>query len=130
MGTWFALGVAVAISAVLVFKALAKRSILRGRTSLPLEEIYAAVKDEVSYEVFKEVWTVLGKAYSLDAGMLRPMDTFLALGKMDSWTLGKGEDDIGEWLKARGLGNPPQLHTLLEFAKWVQSSPANAAVRA
>lgn len=124
MGTWFALGAVVAISAVLVFKALAKRSALRGRTPLPLEDIYAAVKDEVSYEVFNEVWTVLGKAYSLDPKMLRPTDTFLALGKVDSWTLGKGEEAIGDWLKARGIENPPQLNTLLELAKWVQSSPA------
>lgn len=130
MGTWFALGVVVAISAVLVFKALAKRSILRGRTPLPLEEIYASVKDDLSYAVFNEVWTVLGKAYSLDPKMLRPMDTFLALGKMDSWTLGKGEDAIGDWLKTRGLGTPPQLHTLLEFAKWVQSSPTTASTQA
>lgn len=129
MGLWLVIGLAVAIAAVVVFRALAKRSALQGRTPLPLEDIYSSVKDQVSFEVFSEVWSVLGKAYSVDPQLLRPTDTFLALGKIDSWTLGKGEDDVGKWLKERGVGTPPRLQTVLEFARWVQSSLATNAAR-
>lgn len=129
MGLWLGIGLAVAIAAVVIFKALAKRSVLQGRTPLALEDIYGSVKDQVSFEIFSEVWSVLGKAYSIDPQLLRPTDTFLALGKMDSWTLGKGEDDVGKWLKERGVGTPPQQQTVLEFARWVQSSLAASATR-
>jgi hypothetical protein len=127
MGIALAIGLAVTIAAVVLFKALAKRSALQGRTPLPMEDIYDSVKDQVSFEVFSEVWSVLGKAYSIDPELLRPTDTFVALGRMDSWTLGKGEDDVGKWLKERGIGAPPQPQTLIEFARWVQSSLATGA---
>ncbi len=129
MGLWLAIGLATAIAAVLVFRAFAKRSVLRGRTPLPLEHAYASVKDQVSFEVFSEVWSALGKAYGMDPRLLRPTDTFIALGEMDSWSLGKGEDQIGRWLKERGHGTPPQLRTLLELAQWVQSSAAGGTGR-
>ena len=128
MGIWVAGVLVCAISAVLIFKVLAKRSVVRGRTPLPLEDIHSAEKDDVSFEVFSEVWAVLGNAYSVDPMLLRPTDTFQALGKVDSWTLGSGQDAIEDWLKKCGLGAPPQLHTLLEFAKWVQSSRAWGSV--
>lgn len=124
-----AIGLAVAIAAVVIFKALAKRSALQGRTPLRIEDIYGSVKDEVSFEVFSQVWSVIGKAYSIDPQLLRPTDTFLTLGKMDSWTLGKGEDDVEKWLKERGIGLPPQQQTVIEFARWVQSSLAASATR-
>lgn len=129
MGLWLAIGLATAITAVVLLKALAKRSALQGRTTLPLEDIYGSVKDQVSFEIFREVWSVLGKAYSIDPQLLRPTDTFLALAKVDSWTLGKGDDDVGKWLKERGVGTPPQQQTLLEFASWVQSSLAARAAQ-
>lgn len=122
MEAWLAIGLGVAIATVLVFRAIAKRSLLRGRTPLPLEHAYASVKGQVSFEVFREVWSALGKAYGIDPRLLRPTDTFIALGKMDSWRLGKGEDEIEEWLQECGLGTPPRVRNLLEFAQWVQSS--------
>lgn len=97
---------------------------------MPLEDIHGTVKDDVSFGVFSEVWAVLGNAYSVDPMLLRPTDTFQALGKVDSWTLGSGEDAIDDWLRKCGLGVPPQLHTLLEFAKWVQSSRDSSAAPA
>lgn len=130
MRIWVAVVLICAISAVLIFKVLAKRSLLRGRALLPLEDIHGPVKDDVSFGVFSEVWTVLGKAYSVNPMLLRPTDTSLALSKVDSWTLGSGENAIEDWLRNCGLGAPPRLHTLLEFAKWVQSSRASGAARA
>ncbi|MEZ5531550.1 MAG: hypothetical protein R3E69_04135 [Steroidobacteraceae bacterium] len=130
MGIWVAVVLVSAISAVLFFKMVAKRSIVRGRTPLSLEDIHGTVKDDVSFGVFSEVWAILGKAYSVDPMLLRPTDTFQALGKVDSWALGSGEDAMEDWLRKSGLGAPPQLHTLLEFATWVQSSRASSAASA
>ncbi len=107
MGLWLLVGLAGAIVAMLVFKGLARRSIFRGRVALPLAEVHASVKDQVSFEVFNEVWTEVGKAYGIDPRLLRPTDTFADLNKADSWVLGKGEDDLAEWLDKRPLGRPP-----------------------
>jgi hypothetical protein len=120
MGAWIAIGLAVAVAAVVGFKALATRSVFRGRTPEPLEKIHAPVKDQVSFEIFSEVLSLLGRAYSIDPGLLRPTDTFSALGKIDSWTLGKAEDDVGKWLKEKGVEVPPQLDTVLDLARCVK----------
>ncbi len=124
MGYWFLIASAVGVVLVIIFQRLSKRSVFAGRMPTPLEEVYSPVKDQVSFEVFSDVWTRVGKAYSVDPRLLRPDDAFSALHKMDSWTLGKAEDNLAEWLNQRGLAAPPRAQTLLEFAKWVQSSAA------
>src|SRR5882724_5061261 len=129
MGFWLLIGLAVGIAAILIFRGLTKRSAFSGRVPAPLEEVYAPVKDQVSFEVFSEVWSTLGKAYSIDPRLLRPTDTFNTLSKMDSWTLGKGEGDMAKWLEQRGLGTPPRVQTVLELATWVQSSMAGSTPR-
>lgn len=103
MGIWVAVILVCAISAVPIFKVLAKRSIFRGRSPLPLKDIHGSVKNDVSFGVFSEVWAALGKAYSVDPLLLRPTDTFQALGEVDSWTLGSGEDAIEDWLGKCGF---------------------------
>ncbi len=120
MGLWLLIALAAAIAAILLFRGLARRSAFAGRTPAPLEEIYRSVKGQVSFEAFSEVWSTLGKAYSIDPRLLRPTDTFNALNRMDSWTLGKGEEEIGKWIEHKGLGTPPELHTILALAQWVQ----------
>jgi len=79
------------------------------------------VKEHVSFEVFSEVLSFVGRAYSIDSALLRPEDTFMALGKIDSWMLGEGESRIAEWLGEKGVNRPPQLHSVLDLAKFVQS---------
>jgi len=44
---------------------------------------------------------------------------------MDSWALDKGADDVGSWLQKRGLGSPPPLQAVLEFATWTEKSTAD-----
>jgi hypothetical protein len=129
MGVWFAIGLAVAVAAVVGFKALTTRAVLRGRTSEPLEKIHAPVKDQVSFETLSEVLSLLGRSYGIDPGLLRPTDTFVELAKIDSWTLGKAEDDVGEWLKAKGVEAPRQLDTVLDLAMCVKSLQDTNAAR-
>jgi hypothetical protein len=127
MGLWLFIGLVAAIVAVFAFRGFARRSVFRGRAATPLTEVHASVKEQVSFEVFNEVWTVIGKAYGIDPRLIRPTDTFADLGKADSWVLGKGEDDLTEWLDKRRLGRPPQLQTVLDLAIWVGSGAAVSA---
>ena len=129
MGMWLAILLGASLAAVVGFKALTKRSFLSGRTPSPLEDIHALVKEQVSLETLKEVWSVIGKAYSIDPQLIRPTDTFTEFRKIDSWSLGKGEDDIGKWVEQKGLKAPPQLQTVLDFARWVDSSAVVAVSR-
>jgi hypothetical protein len=122
MGLWLLVGLVAAIGAVLVFRALARRSVFRGRVAVTLTEVHASVKDQVSFEVFSEVWTEMGKAYGVDPRLIRPTDTFADLSKADSWALGKADDHLAKWLDSRGLGRPPQLRTVLDLATWVRGA--------
>src|SRR5579885_1734256 len=99
----------------------------QARPLMSLEELHAPVKDRVSFEVFSEVWTVLGRAYGIDPRLIQPADTFAELSKADSWDLGKGEDALTEWIDQRGLGRPTQQpQTVLDLATWVQQRSALA----
>ncbi len=72
MGIWLATGVVVAVGLVLGFRRLAKRSALAGRTPVSIGGSVQACEEQVSFEVFRDVWTTLGKAYSIDPQLLRP----------------------------------------------------------
>lgn len=127
MGWWLAITVIGGAALVAGFRALSKRSLFKGRSPSSLEELHAQVKDRVSLEVFREVWTALGEAYGVDPRLIRPTDTFAELGKADSWDLGKGEDQLATWVDKRGLERPPKLDTVSDLAAWVEkSAPARA----
>lgn len=126
MGWWLAIALVVGIALILGFRALAKHSFLKKRTPSTLEVLHASVKDQVSFEVFSEVWAAIGKAYGVDPRLIRPADTFSELSKADSWILGKGEDDLTEWVDKKGFGRPAQLHTALDLAIWLQRSTAGS----
>jgi hypothetical protein len=61
MGMWLLIGVVVSAVLVLAFWRLAKRSTFAGRKPVPLEDLYAAVREQISFEVFVEVWALLGR---------------------------------------------------------------------
>lgn len=126
MGWWLAIAVIGGAALVAGFRSLSKRSFVKGRSPSSLEDLHAQVRDRVSPEVFREVWTALGEAYGVDPRLIRPTDTFTELGKADSWDLGKGEDRITAWVDKRGVGRPPKLDTVLDLAAWVERS-AHAA---
>lgn len=127
MGWWLAIAVIGGAILVAGLRVLSKRSFVNGRTPSSLEDLHASVKDRVSFEIFREVWTVLGDAYGVDPRLIRVTDTFAELSKADSWVLGKGEDQIMTWVGKRGLGQPPKLNTVLDFATWVaRSAPTRA----
>lgn len=120
MAIGFVVILVTAALAVLVFKAIARRSFGEGRISQALADVHAPVRDTVSAEVFEEVWLKVGEVFSIDPGLIRPTDTLKSLANVDSWDLGEGGDALSRWLEQKQLGKPPALKTMLDLAKWVQ----------
>jgi len=126
VGMWLLVGLSAAIVVVIASKGIARRSIFRGRVSVPLRELHTTINDQVSFEIFSEVWTEIGKAYRVDPGLIRPTDTFSELSKVDSWSLGKGEDELAEWLDRKRLRRPSELRTVLDLAMWARVTERGA----
>ncbi|HET7332720.1 hypothetical protein, partial [Dyella sp.] len=64
----------------------------------------------------------VGEAFSIDPRLIKPDDTLKALSSIDSWDLGKGDDALSEWVGRENLGKLPTLTTMLDFAKWIQTT--------
>ena len=120
MGIWLLILFALSAVVILCFRALSRKSFLKGREPKPLVDIHAEVQDQVSVDVFNEVWLKVGEIFAIDPGLIKPTDTLKAFGSVDSWDLGKGEDALGQWIEQERLGTPPTLTTMLDLAKWVQ----------
>lgn len=122
MGKWLALLLGISLLTVIGLRWLSRRAFLAGRERQPLEDIHASIEDQLSPATFNEVWSVVGTAFSVDPHLIRPTDTFRNLGKFDSWSLGKGQDDIGEWLETKGIRPASQIQTVLDLARLVETS--------
>lgn len=113
------------ITVIIVLQLREEQSLIAGRKPCSLNEIYVAVSDRVSFEVFVETWTAVGNAYSIDPQLIRPGDTIKQLSKLDSWNLGEGEDELGAWLEQKNIAQPlPVPETVLELACWIEKAPA------
>jgi hypothetical protein len=126
MGTYLAIGLVLAIVAVLGFKALARKGFARGRTPVPLADIHRTVQDQISIGVFNEVWSKLGELFSIDPKLIRPDDKLKKLADIDSWELGRGEDALRQWIAQKDVGTPPVLDTVLDLARWIEVSASGA----
>lgn len=124
---WIAVIVGAAVFLVLFFRLHERNVFLKGRKPRSLVDIYALVKDQISFQVFEEVWLKIGQAYSIDPKLIRPEDKMMSLSKIDSWDLDKGAQEVDKWLQDNGLNLqilPPTL-TILDIAKRVQSLRTN-----
>lgn len=122
MGVWLLALILLAILIIWSFRTVARKSFLKGRKPKQLAEIHAKVQDQVSADVFNEVWSKVGEAFTIDPRLIEPGDTLKVLSSIDSWDLGKGEDALGQWIEQEHLGRPPALITVLDLAKWIQGS--------
>jgi hypothetical protein len=124
MGIWLAGLLIVSVVAVVAFKALSRQNYVKGREPIALEEMHASVRDQVSKEVFNEVWQKIGEVFSIDPRLIRPADRLRSLANMDSWDLGAGDDALNLWVEEKKMGMPPPLETVLDLAKWMDASKA------
>lgn len=127
MGAWLLALFVLGVAAIWSFRTLARKSFLKEREPKQLTEIHSEVQDQVSPEVFNEVWSKVGDAFTIDPRLIRPDDTLKSLSSIDSWDLGKGEDALDQWIEQEHLGKPPTLTTVLDLARWVQTSRMNKA---
>ena len=114
----FALGA----TAVWAFRTIARKSFPKQHGPQELAEIYSKIQDQVSPEVFHEVWSKIAEAFAIDPRLVRPDDTLSTLSSIDSWDLGKGEDALDQWIEQSRMGKPPELTTVLDLARWIQTS--------
>ena len=116
-----------AVLAVVIFKGLTRKSFGHGREPQSLANMHAQVQDQVSADVFKEVWSKVGEVFAIDPQLIRSTDALKSFASIDSWDLGEGGDALSHWLEQRRLGKPPGLETMLDLANWVQEARADGA---
>ena len=121
MEIFFLVAIISGIVLVWAFRVMTRRAFMRNRQPEDLALIYKTIQGQVSAKVFDEVWSKIGDSYGIDPKLLRPDDSLKSLSDVDSWDLGSGGDQITEWLRGKGLQDPPPLVTLLDLAIWVES---------
>jgi hypothetical protein len=122
MGMWLAIGLIIAAITITAFRYFSRKSFKKGRTPQPLSDIYNSINEQVSSEVFNEVWLKVGEALSIDPKLIRPSDSLKTLGIIDSWNFYKGEDSLSLWIEQKHLDPRPQLETMLDLVKWIQQA--------
>jgi len=127
MGAWLLTLFPLGVATIWSLRTLARKSFLKGREPRQLTEIYSEVQDQISQEVFNEVWSKVGDAFTINPRLIKPDDTLKALSNIDSWDLGEGEDVLGQWIEQEQLGKLPTLTTVLDLARWVQTSRLDKA---
>ncbi len=116
---------AAAGAGLFVIRRTSRAALFRHRDEKRLSDLYHyfAFNMPVDMATFTELITLIGKCYGVAPGKLRAEDRFDGvLGKLDSWNLGGGAEDLQEKLEQeRGIKLPDdrRLHTvqdLIEYA--------------
>ena len=96
LGTLVVIAVAVVVAALWI----GKRNTLSGRNSISLADMYQQdmTATGTSLEVFEKVLNIVGQAYSIDPGKLRPSDELKTFYALDSWGLGEGTEKLNDRL--------------------------------
>ncbi len=124
MTLWIAgCGLALSAFVVLACRHVARHRAFANRPVLSLEHIKENIAAEVSPETVDEVWTRLGRIYSVRPGRIRPEDTLGAFRDVDSWELWAGDDSLAAWLRELGLEDKVSVSdTVVGFARMVQAA--------
>jgi hypothetical protein len=108
---------------------LARWRLFRGRTSVPLPQLYETeVKSlGIEYQAFERTVIAIAASYSVDVGLVRPADQLEAYRKIDTWVIGEGAEKLGRWLSDE-VGRPPpycKLSTVSDLMRLVQDAPVH-----
>ena len=92
--------VLVAVAVVAAACWMSKRNALSGRNSISLAGMYQQdmIATGASFEVFEKVLNIVGQAYDIDIGKLRPSDELKTFYDLDSWYLGESTERLNNRL--------------------------------
>lgn len=120
---FFLIVIGFCILIVIWFKFYARYGMKRNRKFMELIEIYEPVSEVVSFEVFGEVMSAIGRFYGLDPRILRPSDALNRLYELDSWDMGMATEEMNQWLIERGVKDEHfSGKTILDLAVHVENS--------
>ena len=91
-----------AVPLVLGLRSTARWLLFRGRKQERLEDLFRlfSFKHPIDQITFANVISLVGECYHVKPGKIRPDDAFDGrLGKLDSWNLGGGAEDLQRRLK-------------------------------
>lgn len=113
----------ISVLLVVLFRRQSKKQLITGRDSLDFSDIYSSVDKKISFDTFSEVLNVLGNSYSVNPQLLRPTDSLQKIHKMDSWSLGAGDEKMGQWLMDKGIKDVDEnkLYTISDLMVLVES---------
>lgn len=109
MGTTTVVLVAVGAAAALAYfvgRRFTFSRFMRGRRPRPTSEMIRDLPRDVNEAEATDVILALGRCYAIDPELLRLEDSLASLAALDSWALGKGQEEFEDWLRERGFRTP------------------------
>jgi hypothetical protein len=98
------IGIVVTVVVVYtVFRYATRRNFMRGRPELAISELLNSLPENIDRDKAGALLSEVAKCFRFRPGMLRLDDSLSSLMAMDSWVLGKGQEDLEDWLKERGI---------------------------
>ncbi len=70
---------------------------------MALQDIVKELPSSVDRGEAENVLRAIGRSFGLEPETLRLDDSFSKLTALDSWTLGKGQEELERWLRANGV---------------------------
>lgn len=111
----------VAVAGFLVGRVWSRQRFLHGRVALTLQEILSDAPDGINKLLAEEVIQVTSRSYGVPIELLRINDRMSSLTALDSWQLGRGQDQLDRWLRMKGIESLPcRPQTILELIEIVQ----------
>ena len=95
--------VVVAVILYSVFRYATRRNFMKGRHELAVSELLNSLPENIDRDKAGALLGEVAKCFRLRPGMLRLDDSLSSLTAIDSWALGKGQEDFESWLRERGI---------------------------
>jgi hypothetical protein len=85
---------------------LSRQRLLHGRESMAVMRVLEGLPQDLDRQKAQDILQKLGTCYGVPAGALRLEDKMTLLAALDSWLLGKGQEEFEAWLQAEGVNAP------------------------
>lgn len=109
--------------AVFAFRRLSMRSLQASREPVELEMYRSRFADDSDFLAFCDTVLALSSSYSVDSRRVSPDDLLSSYSKIDSWSLGEGDDSFARWLAEQGIVSVPSTEiTIVELARQVRAA--------